>query len=280
MRARLLRDTTWILGVVCAAYALLLVWSQGLGVDAHAYWLAWRGPMYTTAPGTPDAYLYSPAFAQALWPLAQLPWPIFVFLFTVLVGVVLAWLLKPLGWKWAFPLWLAGLPEVASGNVFVLMALVAVFGFSRPAGWAFVALTKITPCLGPVWFMARREWRKLSHSLLSIGLIAAVSAAVAPGLWQEWFQFLAVHVRESAAPIGSPFMPPSIVRIPIGIALVVWGARHNKPWCIPVGMVLCSPVLWLGSFTLLAAIPRLQKLKECEGAVAPNFHWDDERQQR
>lgn len=277
MRARLLRDTTWILGIVCAVYALLSVWFRGIGVDAHAYWLAWRGPMYTTAPGTPDAYLYSPAFAQALWPFAQLSWPVFVAVFTVLIGIALAWLLKPLGWKWAVPLWLAGLPEIVSGNVFILMALVAVAGFSRPASWAFVALTKITPCLGPVWFIARGEWKKLLSSLLTIAVVAAISAAVAPNLWQEWFRFLASHLTASAGPIGSPYMPPPIVRIPLGIALVAWGARRNKPWSIPVGMVLCSPVLWLGTFTLLAAIPRLQKAKESAVVTAPASSADAEQ---
>lgn len=267
MRARLLRDSAWILGIVCALEAIFLLPRQRFGVDAHAYWLAWRGPMYTTAPGTPDAYLYSPAFAHALWPFAQLPWPVFVALFTVLIAIVLGWLLKPLGWKCALPLWLAGLPEIVSGNVFILMALVAVIGFARPESWAFVALTKITPCLGPVWFLARGEWRQLLQSALSIGVIAAVSAAIAPGLWQEWFRFLATHISEAGGPIGSPFVPPSIVRIPLGIALVIWGARKNKPWTIPVAMLLCAPVFWLGSFTLLAAIPRITAAQRLQSSA-------------
>lgn len=266
MRTRLLRDTAWILGVVCGAYASFSVWARGFGVDSHAYWLAWHGPMYTTAPGTPDAYLYTPAFAQAVWPLAQLPWPVFAFAFTLGLGAGLAWLLKPLGWKWGIPLWLAGLPEIVSGNIFILMAMVAVAGFSRPGSWAFVALTKITPCVGPIWFLVRGEWKNLARALISIGIIAGVSAAFAPGLWQEWFSFLVSHVGESTGAIGSPFMPPSTIRIPIGIALVAWGARRNKRWCVPVAMVLCTPVLWLGSFTLLAAIPRIQAAQGDRGS--------------
>ncbi|WP_407651915.1 glycosyltransferase family 87 protein [Arthrobacter sedimenti] len=213
--------------------------------------------MYTTAPGTPDAYLYSPAFAQAVWPLAQLPWTIFVLLCTVGLGAGLAWLLKPLGWKWGFPLWLAGLPEIISGNIFILMAMVAVAGFSRPESWAFVALTKITPCVGPVWFLVRGEWANLARASITIAIIIGLSAGFAPGLWHEWFVFLINHFGESTGPIGSPFMPPPAVRIPIGIALVAWGALRDKRWCVPVAMVLCTPVLWLGSFTLLAALPRI-----------------------
>ena len=268
MRARLLRDSTWILGVVCGAYALVSVWSRGFGVDAHAYWLAWRGPMYTTAPGTTDAYLYSPAFAQIIWPLAQLPWGVFVSLFTIGLGALLAWLLKPLGWKWGIPLWLAGLPEIVSGNIFIIMALVAVAGFSRPENWALVALTKITPSVGPIWFLARAEWKNLTRALLSIGMFAGISVAVAPELWREWLNFLAEHAGSSTTAIGSEFMPPSVVRLPFGVALTVWGARRNKRWCIPVAMLLCAPVLWLGSFTLLAAIPRILDIQN-PGWVKP-----------
>jgi hypothetical protein len=120
-RARLLRDSTWIFGVVSGILALFSVWLQGLGADSHAYWLAWHGPMYTTGPMTQDAFLYSPAFAQALWPAAQLPWQVFSALFSVGLGIALAWLLAPLGWRWAIPLWLEGLPEITSGNVFILL---------------------------------------------------------------------------------------------------------------------------------------------------------------
>lgn len=259
MRARLLRDSAWIFGVACAAYAGLYVWVQGIGVDAHAYWLAWRGPMYTTAPGTPDAYLYSPAFAQIIWPLAQLPWLPFVSIFTVGLAGVLAWLLKPLGWRWGFPLWLAGLPEIVSGNIFILMAVVAVIGLARPESWAFVALTKISPTVGPVWFLVRGEWRQLVRSLLALAVISGVSLALAPSLWQEWVQFLMSHLGESTGAIGSPLMPPAIVRIPLGLVLLIWAAQRDKRWCIPVAMVLCTPVLWLGSLTLLAAIPRIRE---------------------
>src|SRR5450759_2725088 len=50
-----------------------------IGADSHAYWMAVRFPQtwYANPPGYRDAFLYSPAFAQALWPLGQLPWPAF-----------------------------------------------------------------------------------------------------------------------------------------------------------------------------------------------------------
>ena len=256
-RVRLLRDATWILGLACTALAVLYVWFQGLGADSHAYWLAWHGPMYTTGPMTPDAFLYSPAFAQAMWPAAQLPWPVFAVLFSVSLGVALAWLLRPLGWRWAVPLWLAGLPEITSGNIFILLALTAV-NFGKPLVWVFAALTKVSVCVGPMWFLVRRDWRRFAQSLIGITAVVAISALMSPELWGEWIRLLAVHVAESSRSLGSSAVPPAAVRVPIGLALLIWGARNDKAWTIPVSMLLCSPVLWLGSLTLLTAIPRMR----------------------
>src|SRR4051794_36956044 len=182
---RLLRDTTWILGFASAALAVFYIQSEGWGADSRAYWMAWHGPAYTTGPMTKDAYLYSPAFAQLIWPLAQLPWPVFAGIVSLTLGVVLVWLLRPLGWRWAVPLWLAGLPEIVSGNIFILLALAAV-SFSRPPAWALPALTKVTVCVGPVWYLARREWASLAKSLLAIAVIAGVSVLISPQLWADW----------------------------------------------------------------------------------------------
>ena len=74
---RLARDLPWLLAFACVLQVAMRVSSFGWGWDARAYWLAWHGPMYTTAPDSMGAYLYSPAFAQAIWPLAVAPWPAF-----------------------------------------------------------------------------------------------------------------------------------------------------------------------------------------------------------
>jgi len=268
MKGRLLRDSAWILGVVSTVYAGILVWAEGWGADSHAYWLAWNGPMFTTGPMTPGAYLYSPAFAHALWPLAALPWPIFAAMWSVLLGVGLVWLLMPLGSRWAVPLFLAGLPELVSGNVFVLLAVVCVIGARHPSAWAFAALTKITPCLGPVWFASRREWRNLGVTIAGTAGVAAVSFALSPQLWAEWVDFLSRHASQSGGALGSPALPGLVYRLPLALILVVWGARVGHPWVLPVGMLLATPVLWLGSFVLLAALPRMVDLPTPRKAAA------------
>ena len=249
------------LGMVLAAVGLIETTVHlelnGPGWDARAYWGAWRGAMYDGSVGDPGHFLYSPAFAQAVWPLAHTTWPLFASVFVVVNAVGLAWLLKPLSATLAIPLWLAGSQEMLSGNIFIPMAIVAVFGMRLPQLWAFVALTKITPCLGPLWFAARREWSALARALGASIAAVLVSALTAPELWQEWLAFLMHQARLADGAVGYAFIPGPTYRIPVAVAVVVWAARTNRVWLLPVAMVLATPFIWDGSFTLLAAIPRL-----------------------
>jgi len=132
--------------------------------DLHAYWSTHAGLDYTlTRPGEPGAYLYSPAFAQAIWPLTSVSWPIFAAGWTFFVGCLLVWL----SGRWAILLVL--LPPVAMsiviGQVDLLFAAAIVVGFRWPAAWALPILTKVTPGVGLLWFAVRREWRSLAIAL-------------------------------------------------------------------------------------------------------------------
>lgn len=261
IRNRLPRDVSRLLTVALVCDLVYWIGSGHLplGLDAHAYWRAWRGPMYTLGPGGRDAYLYSPAFAQALWPLAQLPWPIFYASVAGGSGTLLAWLLKPAGWRWGVPLWLFFSPDVISGNVNTVLAAACVVGFSWPAAWAFPALTKVVPTLGPLWFLVRREWRGLGLSLGWTAVVAAASIALGPSLWLHWLELLHAHVNESWGHVGGlPLMPPLVVRLVAGLALAVWAALRDHRWLLAVAMLLCNPVLWWGALAVLASIPRLR----------------------
>lgn len=257
MRERLPRDVAWLV-ITSLIVVMLLSVDIGWGNDTRAYWGVWRGAMYTSGPMTGGAYLYSPVFAQLLWPVAQVPWHAFAVIFILGAAIGLAWLLKPLGFKWGIPLWLAGLPEIATGNIFIPLAVVAVIGFAWPEAWAFAALTKVSVCVGPVWFLVRGEWENLLRAVGFTIAIVVVSAGIDPGLWQDWVQLLLGHLGDSAQPLGSQVLPPLVVRFPVGIVFVVWGALTDRRWCVPIGMLLCSPVVWVGSLTLLAGIPRLR----------------------
>lgn len=275
IRDRLPRDVVWIVGIACVVHAAMIVAYSGFGYDSHAYWITGQGgELYGRRPNTKDAFLYSPAFAQLLWPLAQLPWPVFAVLFVVLPAAAFVWLLRPLPWRWGVPLWLATMPEIVTGNVFWLLALVAVGGLRFPAAWTFAALTKITPCLGPVWFLARREWRSASYAIGAILLVTAVSVSIDPGAWRDWVAFLRENLSRSGHAMGIPILPPLAVRFPVAVGLVFFAARTGRRQLIPVAMVIATPVLAIASFTILAAMPRLASAPG-QGARRPAAGSDD-----
>ena len=81
---KLLRRAFWVAlipgAILFMAMQVVLYARAGMiGADSHAYWMAVRFPetWYTRQPAFRDAFLYSPAFGQVLWPLGQLPWPAF-----------------------------------------------------------------------------------------------------------------------------------------------------------------------------------------------------------
>ena len=131
----------------------------GPGQDARAYWaVPLTAPYAPGSVGQESAYLYSPAFLEALAPIRLLPWPAFLAVWTSILLLVLRWLSGPLLFG---PLIVLTFPELWGGNITILLAAMIVVGFQRPGVWAFAVLTKVTPALGVLWFAVRREWRAL-----------------------------------------------------------------------------------------------------------------------
>jgi hypothetical protein len=240
--------TIW---VVLTALAEPYDWSVvGAGHDARPYWTASsEDPYRTSRVGDHDAYLYSPAFLQLIEPLRALPWQGFFSIWTlVLLGATLG-VVGPL---LLAPALLLVLPELVGGNVSLLIALAIVAGFRWPAAWSFVLLTKVTPGIGLLWFAVRREWRSLAIALGATAAVVAVSSLMAPGAWRDWITVLTGNV---GSPVTSGSFPiPLLVRLPIAVALIVWGARTDRRWVLPIGALLALPVIWYGSLSLLIGI--------------------------
>ena len=263
VRRRLLRDAFLVLAVYLAIHAVAMCAEYGIGWDAHAYYVAWSGGLYEALPGSIDAYNYSPLFAQVIWPLTLLPWAVFCAVLVGAAGAGVAWLLRPLPLVLAVGGWLACLPEILSGNIFWLLAVMAVVGFSHASAWCVAAFTKVLPCMGPVWFLARGEWRRLAIFVVTALALLTVSVLISPQAWLDWLDFLRTSAGDSSgliylSPFAIPF--PLAVRFPLAIVLVVVAARTDRPWLVPVSMVLASPVVGWGTFAMLAAIPRLRGL--------------------
>ncbi|GAA2490534.1 hypothetical protein GCM10009858_30720 [Terrabacter carboxydivorans] len=246
-----LPPTVWILfGSRLASY----------GTDsAHAYWNVWRTGPYALPPGSPDAFNYSPAFAQLIYPLTLLPWPVFLTLWSVLLMAATVWLLWPLAprWRWLLLAYVAP-PVLLIGNIEVFLAVAAVVGLRLPSAWAFPLLTKITPGLGPVWFAVRREWRQAAVAVLATALVAAASFVISPGLWVAWWEF----VVGAPTPPTQAGLPPLGLRLTLALAVIIWGALKGRRSAVPVAMMLAMPLWSSGVLALLTAVPRLRQKPE------------------
>ena len=257
---RALRDGLAIAGLLFAAYLFVIVapTAQTVGFDAFAYWSVNLDHPYARVAGELGAFPYTPIAARLFAPVAGLSWPAFWWLWSmVLVGTVI-WL----GWRQA--LLVLAFPPVAfelyHGNVHLLIAAAIALGMRYPAAWAFVLVTKVTPGVGLIWFAMRREWRHLGIALGVTAALVAVSVAVDSRLWREW-------IVDALLPVANGptqqfyFGIPLLIRLPAAALLVAWGARTDRAWTIPASAALALPVLWISGFSILAAIPAVERLR-------------------
>jgi hypothetical protein len=266
-----------VLGVVLAVVLLAAMGltaepfdpeGYGPGQDARAYWaVALDAPYVPGSVGHESAYLYSPAFLEAMVPLRALPFPLFLVAWTALLLAVLSWLSGPLLFG---PLIVLCFPELWGGNITILLAAAVVTGFRFAGTWALPLLTKVTPGLGLLWFAARREWRPLAVAGATTAAIMLVSGLVAPGLWQAWFDLLRSSTNASTVPGSVPI--PLIVRLPIAAAFIGWIALRDRRWLLPAGVLLAMPVIWWGSFALLAGCVALRR-GDAERILVAALEW-------
>lgn len=234
-----------------------------IGADSHAYWMAVRFPetWYTRPPAYRDAFLYSPAFAQAIWPLGQLPWPAFQAVWIASQVAVLRWLLAPLGWQRGLTLAPFFISEILLGNLYLFFAAALVVSLGRaPGALALPVLTKITPGVVGIWFVVRREWRAALRSAGVTILIVSVSVVFAPEAWLAWVHFLAQSAGERAG--------TATLRAAVALGIVIWAAKTGHAWLLAPALILACPVLGgYGPVAVLAAIPRLLQFECTERAA-------------
>ncbi len=248
---RALRDGLVIAGLMFAAYLFIIVApaTRTFGFDAFAYWSVDGADPYGAQVGGLSAFTYSPAIALLFDAFGALPWPTFLWLWTALQVATLLWL------GGSRTLWLLAFPPVAlelfHGNIHLLMAAAIVIGFRYPGVWAFMILAKVTPGIGLAWFAARREWRSLATAIaVTVGL-ALLSFLWMPAPWRDWIAYLAVAEGRSTGQASIDI--PLLIRVPAALALVVWGARTDRRWTLPIAVTLALPVLWPSSIAICAA---------------------------
>ena len=218
--------------------------------EAWCYWIPSIFDPYRQSDWTsPVAYVYSPAFLEAIAPLRALSWTAFVAIWTALLLGAVMFLTGPR------LLWLGVLvaaAELYGGNISLFLAVAIVLGFRWPVMWAFVILTKVTPGIGLLWFAVRREWRNLGIALAATAIVAGASAVSMPVAWQQWVHVLIANAGRDGTWAAVPVA--LWVRLPMAAALVIWGARTDRRWTVPVASMLALPALWFGSLSMLLAV--------------------------
>jgi hypothetical protein len=264
------------IAVALAAWLLITVFSEpwgrawGTGQDAYCYWQATFADPYARSDwNDPIAYVYSPAFLQLLAPLKILPWQAFMAAWCAILILAVRFLTGPrlLAAGLLFPF---AAMEVAGGNVSLLLAVAIVLGFRWPAAWSIVLLTKITPGIGLLWFTVRREWRSLAIALGATAAIALVSFVLLPDQWRSWIDVVIRNALAGKSGTWASVPIPLWIRLPFAIALVVWGARTDRRWTVPVAAMIALPAVWYGGLSmLLAVIPMVEhgRLAQRDGAL-------------
>ena len=260
LRLRALRDGLIVSGLLATAFLLLVVTNlvHSFGYDAYSYWSVDFNDLYGRAMSSNfalGAFRYTPPIAYLFAPLGALQWWLFVWLWTALSAAILTWL----GGRWTIVL--LALPPVAlelyHGNIHLLIAVAIALGFRYPWTWAFVLLSKITPGIGLLWFAVRREWRSFAIALGATAVVVALTLVIKPDYWVEFARSLLSNLDQ---PQTFSIPPPALIRIPLAVVLVIWGARTDRPWTVPVAATLALPILWVHGLTVaLAAIPFLRR---------------------
>lgn len=250
------RSVLTVVAIAALVFAWLFLIQRDFFLDARAYWSADLNDLYGgSLVGRRATYLYSPAFAQLMWPATLLPWAAFAALFCAINLAVLVWMAGPiLAAVLLFAPFSPVTDEITTGNIHLLIAAAIVIGFRWPVAWAFPLLTKVTPGVGVLWFAGARAWRSLGIAIGSTVVIATVSFMLAPDAWFEWFGLLA-RSSSVAVPAEIGVIPgPLWARTLLAAGLVVVGGWRGWRWTIPVAVALALPVTWSSGLAVLVAL--------------------------
>jgi hypothetical protein len=247
------------LAITVISLAVLVVAGIGYvianeGADARVlYEIGLTSPYAGYRPSHPG-FPYSPLVAQLLQPLQALPWPVFHGLIVGGELAALAWLIGlPLAALLAFVQAPLLVDDLRVANIQLMVTALVVIGFTRAPAWPGPLLTKVSPGIGLLWFVARREWRHLAVALGTTAALVLVSFVFAPQLWFDWFHLLTgapLADAQRLAPL------PFAVRILLGAGVVLVAAVSDRAWLVPLGIAVALPE-YGSQWLILLAMPRL-----------------------
>jgi hypothetical protein len=250
-RLRILRWALTAFGVVAVVMVLQAVRSDVPGDALGVLRADPSHPYVGSQLGGEGAYLYAPVVIQVLAPFRDITG--FIDAWRAVEGGSLVILAGP----FTIPLLFLAptIIELRLANVNLLLGLAIVAGFRWPGLWSFVLLTKVTPGIGLLWFALRREWRHLAIALGATVVLAAISFALAPTAWFEWFGLLAHEAQNELGPGWAVILPfPLAIRLLAAALLVTWGALTDRRWTVVVSAFVALPATWFTALTMLIGV--------------------------
>ena len=73
--------------------------------------------------------------------------------------------------------------------------------------------------------------------------------------WRDWVDVVIDNAGKGGTWASVPV--PLWVRLLIAAVVVVWGARTDRAWTVPLAAMLALPALWYGGISMLLACIRL-----------------------
>jgi hypothetical protein len=259
------RHRLWRVASAVAIGAIIFAWISLLRGDyfhdAKAYWSVDYANLYGgSLVGRFGTYLYSPAFAQAMWPLTLLPWIVFAAVWSALNLAVLIWMARPV--LAALLLFIPFSPvadEFSTGNIHLLLAAAIVLSFRYPASHAFGLLTKVTPGISAWWLLGAGRTRDL---MLALAITAGISAVSLAFSWHQWVDWAALLRASSTVPVPADIgvIPgPLWLRAAAAAVVAVASGRLGWRWGVPVAAMLALPVTWSSGLAILVALVPLYR---------------------
>lgn len=163
---------------------------------------------YLTLLTSPGPFNYPPPFFLAFWWLGFLPFEVAAViwnLFSLFAFVVTIYLLTrgKHFWLWLLVLTLPFFPlkhNLASGQINTFVLFFSVLGILvNPIFLGFAASIKLTPAAIAIYFLIRRQWRRLAAFIVSFALFFGLSFLIIPWQSQNLYYF---SVFDNAFPLA------------------------------------------------------------------------------
>jgi Glycosyltransferase family 87 len=268
-RARIAWTIAAVVGLVAGLQTLWLHLSMDPLGDIHAYYEAAGRlnaglPLYPPDQSveTPLGYPYPPLLAILFRPLALLPFATAAAIWEVVVIaslVVTVWWIGPRRRETWLALGILAFPiawSVVIGQAQVLLTLFTAIG--APWSIALAANIKLFPALIALWWIGRREWRRLGLFAATLAGLGILQLILAPQATVDYLTAITLkqvgEVRNLSPYAISPLLWGALVIA--GAGIVVRLAPTRWGWVAAVAFsVLATPRLLSYMFmTLIAAV--------------------------